>query len=310
MSHYGPPPADYPLDADGVARVLSRQFPELAGLPVTFIGEGFDSRAFRVGGEWIFRFPKRAEVQTWLHKERDLLPQIAPQLPLPVPRFEWLGQPDADVMYEFVGYRALPGVPCDRLPPADHVQQDPQAAGRQLGEFLRALHAVPTTVATACGAKVGPPADVNEMMRKVRGALPAVQPHATANDMRRFAAFVDHAADLLHATADLPPCLVHYDLLPEHILLDPATGHLSGIIDWGDVGIAHPAVDLAAAFIQPGLTDAPAAMHAYGASPELADRARAVACCAAVLESRWGRNAADSLRRAALAANVLRHHAT
>jgi aminoglycoside 2''-phosphotransferase len=41
------------------------------------------------------------------------------------------------------------------------------------------------------------------------------------------------------------PTLVHRDLVPEHVLFNPATGHLTGVIDWGDAGIDDPAVDFA-----------------------------------------------------------------
>ena len=44
---------------------------------------------------------------------------------------------------------------------------------------------------------------------------------------------------------DFTPTLVHRDLITEHVLCDPATGHLTGVIDWGDAGIDDPAVDFA-----------------------------------------------------------------
>jgi aminoglycoside phosphotransferase (APT) family kinase protein len=37
--------------------------------------------------------------------------------------------------------------------------------------------------------------------------------------------------------------LVHRDLLTEHVLCDPNSGQLTGVIDWGDAGIDDPAVD-------------------------------------------------------------------
>jgi aminoglycoside phosphotransferase (APT) family kinase protein len=44
------------------------------------------------------------------------------------------------------------------------------------------------------------------------------------------------------------PVLVHRDLAAEHILLNERTGKLSGIIDWSDISISDPAVDLAGAY--------------------------------------------------------------
>ena len=39
--------------------------------------------------------------------------------------------------------------------------------------------------------------------------------------------------------------LLHHDLATEHILADPAGGRITGVIDWGDVWIGDPAMDLA-----------------------------------------------------------------
>jgi aminoglycoside phosphotransferase (APT) family kinase protein len=41
------------------------------------------------------------------------------------------------------------------------------------------------------------------------------------------------------------PRLIHNDLSPEHLLLDPATGRLSGILDWSDTALGDPVRDVA-----------------------------------------------------------------
>lgn len=45
------------------------------------------------------------------------------------------------------------------------------------------------------------------------------------------------------------PKLVHNDLWAEHILVDPRSGSVSGIIDWGDAVISDPAVDFASVYL-------------------------------------------------------------
>lgn len=42
------------------AQLIAEQFPELQGLPLSASGQGWDNLAFEVGGEWLFRFPRRA----------------------------------------------------------------------------------------------------------------------------------------------------------------------------------------------------------------------------------------------------------
>ena len=49
----------------------------------------------------------------------------------------------------------------------------------------------------------------------------------------------------IHPTTT-PYCLTHGDLYARHLLIDKKK--LTGIIDWGDCELGHPAVDLAIAF--------------------------------------------------------------
>ena len=57
------------------------------------------------------------------------------------------------------------------------------------------------------------------------------------------------------------PLLAHADLKPEHVLHDPRTGRLTGVLDWGDACLSHPDFDLAVVglFFDPALRDALAA---------------------------------------------------
>lgn len=41
------------------------------------------------------------------------------------------------------------------------------------------------------------------------------------------------------------PALVHNDIKGEHILVDPQSGRITGILDWADAGIGNAAVDIA-----------------------------------------------------------------
>jgi aminoglycoside phosphotransferase (APT) family kinase protein len=39
--------------------------------------------------------------------------------------------------------------------------------------------------------------------------------------------------------------LVHGDIAPQNLMVDPSTGDLTGIVDWGDAALGDPAVDFA-----------------------------------------------------------------
>jgi aminoglycoside phosphotransferase (APT) family kinase protein len=48
-----------------------------------------------------------------------------------------------------------------------------------------------------------------------------------------------------YLSSEYSPTLVHNDIKGEHILVDPQSGRITGILDWADAGIGNPAVDIA-----------------------------------------------------------------
>jgi aminoglycoside phosphotransferase (APT) family kinase protein len=98
-------------------------------------------------------------------------------------------------------------------------------------------------------------------------------------------AVLDRAAEL-----DAPrgvPVLVHGDLHARHLLVDPA-GRATGVLDWGDLCLADPALDLSLGFAAFSGAARAAFLAAYGpvdAEREL--RARALAVRLAALLARY-----------------------
>jgi aminoglycoside phosphotransferase (APT) family kinase protein len=70
------------------------------------------------------------------------------------------------------------------------------------------------------------------------------------------------------------PALIHADLAGEHILCDPATGMLTGIIDWGDARVGDPALDFTGLLRDAGPAFADAALAAYPGPVDPAFRRR------------------------------------
>jgi hypothetical protein len=68
-----------------------------------------------------------------------------------------------------------------------------------------------------------------------------VLPLLGGSDARRGAGLLDDIVGR-DSTFDFEPTLVHADLGPDHILC--TTSAISGVIDWGDVRIGDPAIDL------------------------------------------------------------------
>ncbi len=207
-------------------------FPELSARHVTVIQEGWDSEVVAVAGE-IVRVPRRRETQALARAEARILPILAEALPVAVPVPERVCPEHGSMRY-----RRIPGEPAstNRL-----TASCLDVVATQMATFLAALRQVSTATASQAGipdlsggAWRAHHADVAARFADV--VLPHLPKEVGASARR-----------LLDATCDLPgdvsACVVHADLGPAHLLCDDAG--LRGVIDWGNVAIGDPAIDLA-----------------------------------------------------------------
>jgi aminoglycoside phosphotransferase (APT) family kinase protein len=177
------------------------------------IQEGWDSVVLEVDGDWIVRIPRREEVRGWIRREARLLPELAPVLPVPVPRFEVVE--DRDDLF-FVAYRKLPG----------KALGDPSVSlAAQLGRFLAALHGFRPSVELPRH---------EAPIERFRGEVLAL----LERDERRRAEGMFEQRPLPSETV-----LVHADLEPAHILHEGPC--VTGVIDWSDTSFGDPALDFA-----------------------------------------------------------------
>jgi aminoglycoside phosphotransferase (APT) family kinase protein len=79
------PAAELEITADLVSRLLAAQHPDLAGLTVEPLANGWDNTLFLLGEELVARLPRRTLGASILLNEQRWLPSLAPRLPLPVP---------------------------------------------------------------------------------------------------------------------------------------------------------------------------------------------------------------------------------
>jgi aminoglycoside phosphotransferase (APT) family kinase protein len=264
------------------AQVIADQFPELAGQPVAAFDSGWDNVVLAVGDEWVFRFIHRAVALDGAARELAVLTHLADRFDLPVPLPQYVGRPTSEVPWPFWGTRRLPG---RELAIAQLPDEHRTHLARQVGSLLRELHEPDLTAQTvAAVAERGLDLPVDPMHR----ADPAAFVGRTLEQLDRMVTEGTWQPDtevthLLERAAALPtpgdePVLVHGDLHARHLLVDPATGNGTGVIDWGDTALGDPAVDLGIAF---GAFAGPARaafVESYGPIPEDRElRARALA---------------------------------
>ena len=217
-----------------LVRRLLAQFPELDGAPLRKLAAGWDNSVWVVDERYAFRIPHREVAVPGVERELALLPKLAPLLPLPVPRPVLVGRPAAGYPWPFFGAELLPGEEAGSARLGDEQRL---AVALELARFLQALHAVEPDERL--------PRDPNGREDMAKRSLLARE---ELGQLERLGVWRTpaEAEELLAAAEDLPPpeapVVAHGDLHFRHLLVDG--GHASGVIDWGDVCLADPAIDL------------------------------------------------------------------
>lgn len=240
-------------------RWLADSAPWLADSSIVEFGSGWDNAAFLVDDELVVRFPRRELAVELLETEWKILPKLAGILPLAVPRPEISGVSTDERAWPFVGYRVLTGQTACRVDPGPATRA---AHAEVLGHFLGTLHAITPSHAKELGAEPDRWRRSEAGYRRER-ALEALAEAVTEDWLdaslakglgRRLA-----RSEGVEARFD---CLCHGDLYARHLLVEGE--RLTGIIDWGDLHLGDPSVDVAVAltYLPPGALDA--FQDAYG----------------------------------------------
>ena len=214
-----------------VGRMVAAYLPDHRVDSVVPVGEGGDHLAYEVDGELIVRFgkePDPAARAAGVDREARLVAAVAAISPLPVPEPVFTAAEQG-----CLAYRKLPGVPLLDLPrPQRSAHAGPVAA--TLGELLTALHAAPVEDLTALvDLDDQPPAD---WRREAAQTCATVAGEVPAAHRRSVAAFLEAPPP----ADDWTPVFSHNDLGIEHVLVDPGTWAVTGVIDWSDAAIVDP----------------------------------------------------------------------
>ncbi len=240
-------------------RLIGGQFPELAEAHIRALDTGWDNTVHLVDGRWAFRFPRRQIAVPGVEREIEVLPRLAANLPLPVPEPRWVGVAADDYPWPWFGAPYLPGREVAVVASPDDARV---GLGVAVGEFLRALHA------PRLRSRIGPtlPHDPNrradmpfrvDATRRRLDELAASGLWQATPDIDRL---LDDAAVLPHSSRTV---VLHGDLHARHLLVDEEGG-AAGVIDWGDVCVGDPAIDLSVAFGTFSGTSRDALLDAYG----------------------------------------------
>lgn len=242
------------LTPEGYQAAITEKFPGWTVNTLEYMGEGWESVAYRVNSAYIFRFPKRAYTGHCLELETRLLPELAPKVKVAIPNFEFVSTtPGAHFPYPFVGYKLIEGFSSEEW---DEALFEAEWWHPAVLEFIHAIHSFPLERASELGA-----ANMNPVAKATGQNVPA--PSSWRQGLSDFYELIrQDGFGVLSATAkagvskcfedflgnernfEYEPVLLHADLSEDHILLDLKSRQVVGIIDFGDVAIGDPAYDV------------------------------------------------------------------
>ena len=212
------------IDEALVRRLLRKQFPQWTGLPLRRVEPGGTVNAiFRLGDGLSVRLPRREGLTEPGGKELVWLPRLAPLLPVDIPVPVAQGHPSGDYPWFWEIHSWVEGetVPVEEI---DAIQ-----AARDLAALVAALQRM-----SPAGAPPGRGIPLGERDREIRYWLARFDgdPVVTVEWERALAAPRGTATPMWH----------HGDLDVRNWLV--RAGRISGVIDWGAMGVGDPACDV------------------------------------------------------------------
>lgn len=216
-------------------KLIINQFPEYAHLSVREVEkQGHDNRTYRLGEDMLIRMPTAESYALAIPKEYELLPKLATRLNTSIPTPLKMGMPSADYPYPFSIYKWLEGQS------ANHVQIDEatqESIALQLAAFLKTLHRIKDVDGPLPGRH-----------NWWRGDYVSVYDKEAREQISSLTDSIDSAAALnLWEKSCVTkwrkaPVWIHGDFASSNILIKD--NKLSGVIDFGSMGMGDPACDL------------------------------------------------------------------
>jgi aminoglycoside phosphotransferase (APT) family kinase protein len=217
------------IDVALVRRLLGAEFPELSDLSLRRVEpSGTDHAIFRLGEQLSVRLARREGPTEPGGKEFDWLPKLALMLPVEIPVPVAQGRPSGDYPWFWTIQRWVDGETVVPVEETDQLQ-----AANDLAALVGSLQRLDPT-----DAPPGRGVALAERDKGIRGWLTRFDGGPAVTDAWERA--------LASPAWDGPPVWHHGDLDARNWLI--RNGRISGVIDWGCMGVGDPACDVMVAW--------------------------------------------------------------
>jgi aminoglycoside 2''-phosphotransferase len=230
------------MDLKEVAAQLHASFPDASiETPLLVLGEGFGSKVVETANGIVFRIAKHEDARQGHRREQAALSVVQQHVRgLRVPQVQYYLDASDDFPYGVIGYSKLPGRP---LQPDDIDDQNRLQIAGQLAGFMTQLHGIHLRELGEIALPRFPPSR-ERLVELGQNVLPYLEQHLSRSEYQEVRRWWTNLLDIEQRYPYLPT-LVHGDLWYENLLFDDANRKLVGVIDFTNVSIGDPAIDLA-----------------------------------------------------------------
>lgn len=221
-----------------------------------FLGEGWNSCAYLVNNELVFRFPKRADHWEELEREITFLAFAAGGLPMAVPEYVKVAPDSPAAPCGYAAYRYLRGQAMD----ANALSREKRAsAAEAIAAFLRAIHGLqpPSSVSSVLPREDERLVAEEYFSRADRHLVPKLLPSEAKALRTQFETYLGTSRNF-----SFRPVVLHADLSRDHVLM--RDGAIVGVIDFGDVSWGDPDYDFTYLFVDFGQAFVDEVAQRYG----------------------------------------------
>lgn len=220
--------------------IIKKYFPECKKNKIKFFNDGCDHYVFVLNDKHVFRFPRTKALGKKDYVENKFLKIFALDSSILVPQM--IGHFDEKTSIKYQTYEFIKGMHLSKELAATLAEQELIIIATEMGRFLTKLHSFSLSQARDMGMDELDPIKYGDYFKEfLKKDKEIIFPLLSTDEQVWIEKLIKDFTDL---TRDKPfeVKVTHFDMLPEHIIIDTETHKLNGIIDFS-LRIADPARD-------------------------------------------------------------------
>ena len=217
---------------------IRNEFPDIKWNKFKYLTHGWDNNVIVLDQKIVFRFPKSDQYLKRFKSELKMMKFLDGKFDLKIPKYEFVSSNK-----DFGGYQMIKGVEmtASRFKRLNKKQKELIAV--QLGKFLTQMHKTPVKFAKKIGYKEEK-GGYWWSKENTKNIFSAIQKTLLPRLTKKEVVWIENEfKNYLSLQFPSKITVIHSDFAADHILINPKTGKLEGIIDFSDIELGDAALD-------------------------------------------------------------------